>query len=186
MKKMTLIVGAIGSALAAAIAAQAAAKNLVPNPRGQEGDASFHRIELFDCSPCSRGGPCPKVCATAQPPKPSSGGKNTHGCACLHNEIERPINFRYHWGTGNWTNVTMKPGWQHSFCWKYADGSHSSPDLQFELDVDMTKGHSWTTYDIGRVQTSGDACSVVPAGAHYTVKYRSNTGNQFIAVFKRE
>src|SRR5262245_16878625 len=107
MEKMTLIAGAIGCALAAAIAADAAAKNLIPNPRGQEADASLHRVELFDCSPCSKGGHCPKVCATAPPPKPSKGDRNTHGCACLHNETGRPINFRYHWGKGDWTIVNM-------------------------------------------------------------------------------
>jgi hypothetical protein len=49
----------------------------------------------------------------------------------------------------------------------------------------MTKGNAWTTYDIGRLQTPGNTCNVVPAGAHFTVKYRPGTANQFIAVYKR-
>lgn len=186
MKMLTLIAVGIGCVLTAASLDDAAARNLVPNPRGQGSDASLHLIELYDCSGCSRGGNCPKVCATAQPPKPSPGNRNTHGCACLHNETGQAINFRYHWGTGAWKKVNMRPGFQYSFCWKYTDASHSSPALQFELDVDMTKGNSWTTYNIGRVQTSGDSCNVVPSDAHYTVKHRPNTSNQFIAVYKRK
>lgn len=185
MNRLTLVAGAIGCVLSVMIAADAGARNLVPNPRSQGIDSNLHLIELFDCSPCSKGGHCPKVCAVAPPPKPIEGNRNTHGCACLHNETGRPINFRYHWGTGDWTKVNMGAGFQYSFCWKYADSSHSSPALQFELDVDMSKGDAWTTYDIGRIQTAGDTCNVIPAGAHYTVKYRANTNNQFIAVFKR-
>ena len=151
----------------------------------QKGDAHRHLATLYDCSGCSRGGHCPSVCATAKrPSQPSPANRNTHGCACLHNETSRPVNFRYHWGTRDWKQVNMRPGFQYVFCWRYADGSHSSPDLQFELDVDMTKGNAWTTYNIGRSQTPGETCNVVPTNAHYTVKYRPNSANQFIAVYK--
>ena len=156
-----------------------------PEFRDQKGDAQLHLATLYDCSGCSRGGHCPSVCATAKrPSQPSPGNRNTHGCACLHNETSRPVNFRYHWSTRDWKQVNMRPGFQYVFCWRYADGSHSSPDLQFELDVDMTKGNAWTTYNIGRSQTLGETCNVVPTNAHYTVKYRPNSANQFIAVYK--
>jgi hypothetical protein len=186
MKRLTLVAGLIGAVLTVAIAADAAARNLVPNPRGGATDASLHLIELFDCSPCSKGGPCPKVCATSPPPKPSQSSGNTHGCACLHNETGQAINFRYHWGQGDWTKVNMKPGFQYSVCWRYAAGSHASPALQFELDVDMSKGNAWKTYSITRVQSPGNSCSIIPGDAHYTVKYRPNTNNQFIEVYKRK
>lgn len=183
MNKVTLVVAAIGCMLPTAYSRSASS---IPNPLGQNGSSNLHHVELYDCSPCSKGGPCPKVCAGAHPAKPNPGSKNTHGCACLHNETGRPINFRYHWGKKDWNKVSMKPGWQYSICWKYADSSHSSPPLQFELDVDMSKGNAWKTYDIGRVQAPSDACSDVGSDAHYTVKHQPNTNNQYIAVYKRK
>lgn len=185
--KMSTLVAGIGCLLTATAAPPIfAATSLFPDLRSRGSDASLHLVELYDCSGCSKpGGHCPKVCAPARAPKPSQGSHNTHGCACLHNETGRPVNFRYHWGTGDWKRVNMRPGFQHAICWRYADGSHASPALQFELDVDMTKGNSWTTYDIRRLQAPGNTCNVVPEGAHYTVKYRSGTGNQFIAIYKR-
>ena len=129
------------------------------------------------------------VQASARLPKTTiatdPGNRNTHGCACLHNETSRPVNFRYHWSTRDWKQVNIRPGFQYVFCWRYAEwfallaGSAISP-----FDVDMTKGNAWTTYNIGRSQTLGETCNVVPTNAHYTVKYRPNSANQFIAVYK--
>jgi hypothetical protein len=184
-----LIAAGIGCALAAATVADiggAAAWSLVPERPSQPSDPPLHLVELYDCSGCSRpGGRCPNVCAPAQAPRPSQGSQNTHGCACLHNETQRTVNFRYHWGTNSWKPVRMQAGFQYAICWRYPGGSHSSPALQFELDVDMTKGNAWTTYDIGRIQTPGSTCRAVPAGGHYTVRFRPGTGNQFIAVYRR-
>jgi hypothetical protein len=191
MKRLTLVAVAIGCVLAAAIATNtenAAAMDLAQDLRGQNGDARLRLASLVDCSPCQRGGHCPTICAKSRPPKPtpSQSNANTHGCACLHNETGQTVNFRYHWGTREWKTVNMGAGYQYAICWRYADGSRSSPDLQFELDVDRTKGSAWTTYNIKRVQTAGSTCNLVPADAHFTVKFRPNTGNQFIAVYKRK
>jgi hypothetical protein len=111
---------------------------------------------------------------------------NTHGCACVHNETGQSINFRYKFGDGNWKNVKLQAGWEDAICWKYgAGGAKASPDLRFELDVDMTKGSAWTVYSLTRIQTPGDTCNVVPSNGHYAIRYRPNTNKQFIQVFKR-
>ena len=103
----------------------------------------------------------------------------------MHNEIPQAISFRYKFGNGSWKNVKLQPGFNDAICWRYGGGAHSSPDLRFELDVDMTKGKAWTVYSLTRVQTPGDTCKVVPSNGHYSIKYRPDTNKQFIRVYKR-
>ena len=110
---------------------------------------------------------------------------NTHGCACVHNEVPQAVNFRYKFGNGSWKNVKLQPGFNDAICWRYGGGAHSSPDLRFELDVDMTKGKAWTVYSLTRIQTPGDTCKFVPSNGHYSIKYRPGTNKQFIRVYKR-
>src|SRR5262245_34294712 len=110
-----------------------------------------------------------------------SHAQNTHGCSCVHNEIRQSINFRDKFSEGDWKKVNLKPGWEDAICWKYS-ATHSSPELRFELDVDMTKGDAWTVYRLTRVQTPGSTCNVVPSNGHYAIKYRPGTNNQFIEV----
>lgn len=188
--RLTLVAVAIGCVLTAANiinTEDAAAMDLSRDLREQNGDAPLRLASLIDCSPCKTpGGRCPEVCAKSRPPRPAPSNSNTHGCACLHNETGQTVNFRYHWGTRDWKSVNMGAGYQYAICWRYGDGSRSSPDLQFELDVDLTKSNSWTTYNIKRIQTAGSTCNVVPADAHFTVKFRPNTNNQFIAIYKRK
>ncbi|MBM3528825.1 MAG: hypothetical protein FJX62_12105 [Alphaproteobacteria bacterium] len=190
---LTIAAVVLGCALTAAFAMtmkDASAMDMVQTVRAENGNAHFRLASLIDCSGCRTGGHCPNVCAKARPPQPApskgADNRNTHGCACLHNETNRAVNFRYRWGSGEWKVVNMKPDFQYAFCWKYAEGSKSSPDLKFELDVDMTKGSAWRTYDIDRMQTPGSTCNLVPAKAHFDVKYRPKTDNQFIAVYKRD
>lgn len=116
---------------------------------------------------------------------PSPSHANTHGCACVHNETGRPINFRYRFGDRDWKKVKLQANWNDAICWKYGGGNRSSPNLTFELDVDMTKGNAWTVYALTRVQTPGNACNVVPSNGHYAIRFRPNTNNQFIRVYKR-
>src|SRR5207244_1687631 len=77
--------------------------------------------------------------------------QTTHGCACVHNKTNATINYRYKWGDGQWQSVKLPNNNRQWICWKYADAK-KSPDLTFQLDVDMTKGSAWTTYAIDRVQ----------------------------------
>ena len=116
---------------------------------------------------------------------PSYAQANTHGCSCVHNETGQSINFRYKFGDGNWKNVRLQAGFNDAICWKYGSSAHSSPELRFELDVDMTKGNAWTVYGLTRVQSPGDTCNVVPSNGHYTIKFRPNTNKQFIQVYKK-
>jgi hypothetical protein len=115
---------------------------------------------------------------------PSAGRANTHGCACVHNETGQAVNFRYRFGNGDWRRVRLKANWNDAICWRYS-GSRSSPELRFQIDVDMSKGNAWTTYALTRVQTPGNTCKVVPPNGHYAIKYRPNTNRQFIQVVKR-
>ncbi len=115
---------------------------------------------------------------------PSPSHAQTHGCACVHNETGRQVNFRYHFGDGNWKVVHLQAGFNDAICWKYTDATHSSPLLQFQIDVDMTTGNAWTTYDLIRVQTQGDTCNVVPRNGQYAIRFRPGTNNQFVQVFK--
>jgi hypothetical protein len=66
--------------------------------------------------------------------------EKTHGCACLHNGTAATINFRYKWGEGQWHSVKLQPRFEDAICWRYDNAQKSSPNLTFQLDVDMTKG----------------------------------------------
>jgi len=116
---------------------------------------------------------------------PSPTYANSHGCSCVHNEVGQPVNFRYKFGNGAWRNVKLQAGFNDAICWKYSGGTHISPELRFELDIDMTKGKAWTVYALTRVQTPGHTCKVVPANGHYTIKHRPNTNKQFISIYKK-
>jgi hypothetical protein len=117
--------------------------------------------------------------------RPAAAQQTTHGCACLHNMTPVPISYRYKWGEGEWKTTKLEAGYQNWICWKYENAQKSSPNLLFQLDVDMSKGSAWTTYAIARVQTVGASCSAVGQGGHYNVSYRPNTNNTFIQITKR-
>lgn len=109
----------------------------------------------------------------------------THGCACIHNNTKATISYRYKWGEQQWQNFKLQPGYQNWICWKYADAAKSSPALGFQLDVDMTKGNAWTTFNLPRMQATAASCAATPKAAHYDISYRPNTNNQFIQVTHR-
>lgn len=117
--------------------------------------------------------------------RPSAAQQTTHGCACLHNQTPVPISYRYKWGEGEWKTMKLQAGYKNWICWQYQNAQKSSPNLLFQLDVDMSKGSAWTTYTIARVQTVGASCDAVGVGGHYNVSYRPNTNNGFIHVTKR-
>ena len=109
----------------------------------------------------------------------------THGCACIHNNTKATISYRYKWVEQQWQNVKLQPNYQNWICWKYADAAKSSPALAFQLDVDMTKGNAWTTFNLPRMQSTAATCQATPKAAHYDISYRPNTNNQFIQVTHR-
>ena len=110
---------------------------------------------------------------------------NAYGCACFHNKTGVGINYRYKWGDGDWKKVSLPANYEQTLCWRYAQGSHSSPELFFELDVDMSKGSAWTKYDIKRLQAANDTCTAVGHEAQYDIDYRPNTNRSFIQVTHR-
>lgn len=109
----------------------------------------------------------------------------THGCACVHNKTAVPISYRYKWGEGQWQTFKLSASYKNPICWKYDSAKKTSPELTFQLDVDMSKGSAWTTYAIPRVQTRGATCDAVGKGGHYDINYRPNTNNAFIQVTKQ-
>lgn len=116
---------------------------------------------------------------------PAAGQNTTHGCACFHNKTNATISYRYKWANGQWQDYKLQPNYQNWICWKYDNPQKSSPNLTFQLDVDMSKGSAWTTYAITRVQTTAAHCNAVGQGGHYDVSYRPNTNNTFIQVTRR-
>jgi len=113
---------------------------------------------------------------------PAASQDTTHGCACFHNKTSATISYRYKWGDGQWQTYKLQPNYQNWICWKYDSPQKSSPNLTFQLDVDMSKGSAWTTYAITRVQTTAAHCNAVGKGGHYDISYRPNTNNSFIQV----
>lgn len=122
--------------------------------------------------------------ALAQNNMPQNG--NPFGCACLHNNTNRDISYRYHWGDNQWKNYTLKANYQQWLCWKYAPGSSSSPPLQFQIDVDLSNATAWTTYDIPRVQSRAQDCNAFGPKGHYDIGFRPNTNNSFVHITRRQ
>ena len=120
---------------------------------------------------------------SAQPRNDPAGAP--YGCACLHNKTESTVKFRYKWGNTEWKDDYLRAGYQQTMCWRYAQGSTTSPPLAFQFDVDLTKGAAWTTYDLPRVQANGNKCEDVAQKFHYDVNYRPNTNKQFLTVTHR-
>ena len=81
---------------------------------------------------------------------PAAAQETTHGCACIHNKTNTTISYRYKWGDGQWQNFKLQPANQTWICWKYDTVQKSSPNLSFQLDVDMSIGSAWTTYAAAR------------------------------------
>ena len=109
----------------------------------------------------------------------------THGCACIHNKTKATISYRYTWGDQQWQNFKLPPAYQNWLCWKYTDANKSSPALTFQLDVDMTSGSAWTTFNLPRLQATAASCEATPKAAHYDISYKPNTNNQYIQVTHR-
>ncbi len=107
------------------------------------------------------------------------------GCACLHNNTKGIVSFRYKWGDAQWKNDTLRAGYQETLCWRYADRA-TSPNLTFQIDVDLTKGAAWTTFNLPRVQAQSTKCESVAKQYHYDISYRPNTNGQFLQMTHRQ
>lgn len=117
--------------------------------------------------------------------RPAAAQQTTHGCACLNNNTSATVSYRYKWGEGEWKTMQLQPGYRNWICWQYQNAQKSSPNLLFQLDVDMSKGSAWTTYAIARVQATRASCDAVGTEGQYNVTYRPNTNNSFIQITKR-
>ena len=127
--------------------------------------------------------------ATAQSgnvaPQYSAPNDKPFGCACLHNQTNAQISYRYRWGTGNWQDKTLTSKYQQALCWRYAEGSRTSPPLEFQLDVDMSSATAWTTYTIERAQSVTNQCNDLAQRWHYDINYRPGTNSAYIHVTRR-
>ena len=105
-----------------------------------------------------------------------------YGCACLHNNIKSTVNYRFRWGERDWKQVSLPAGGAEYMCWAYKDAP-KSPELQFQLDVDMTSAAKWERFDVPRSQAKAASCSATPEKAHYHVGYVKNSGNKKIQIY---
>jgi hypothetical protein len=106
-----------------------------------------------------------------------------YGCACLHNnKVATAIKYRFKWGSGDWKNVSLAPGKAEWMCWAYKDAP-KSPELLFQLDVDMTANAKWETFTIKRAQSKDTGCANIPASAHYHVGYVAGSNKKKIQIF---
>ena len=48
--------------------------------------------------------------------RPAAAQQTTHGCACLHNQTQVPISYRYKWGEGEWKTMKLQAGYRN---WSY-------------------------------------------------------------------
>ena len=106
-----------------------------------------------------------------------------YGCACLHNnKVDMTVKYRYRWGDRAWKGSTLAKGQTDTVCWTYKDAP-KSPELEFQLDVDLTGNTKWETFSIPRAQSSAVACKAVPANAHYHFGYVKNSNRKKIQVY---
>jgi hypothetical protein len=116
-------------------------------------------------------------------PAESAAQSAPYGCACLHNnKVSSAISYRFKWGTGDWKVVKLNPGGSEWMCWTYKDAP-KSPELLFQLDVDMTKGAKWETFSIKRAQAKEKSCGAIPAAGHYHVGYVAKSDKKKIQIY---
>jgi hypothetical protein len=104
-----------------------------------------------------------------------------YGCACLHNnKVQTPIKYRYRWGHHEWKTVSLAPGRNETMCWAYRDAPRS-PELLFQLDIDLTSTNRWKTYTVKRAQAQSVSCSAT--AAQYHVGYVAGSNRKMIQIF---
>ena len=106
-----------------------------------------------------------------------------YGCACLHNnKVDMTVKYRYRWGDRSWKSSTLAKGQTDTVCWTYKDAP-KSPELEFQLDTDLTGKTNWTTFSIPRMQSAAVQCKAVPQNAHYHFGYVKDSGKKRIQVY---
>lgn len=105
-----------------------------------------------------------------------------YGCACLHNRTPVNVNFRYRWGDSEWRDRRLETGMNYVMCWRYKDAP-KSPELLFQLDIDLTPTVRWETFSIKRAQSRDTQCSAVPEVAHYHVGYVGGSNRKAIGIY---
>jgi len=106
-----------------------------------------------------------------------------YGCACLHNsKVDMKVKYRYRWGDKAWKASTLAKGQTDTVCWTYKDAP-KSPELEFQLDVDLSGNTRWETFSIARAQSAAVACKAVPDSAHYHFGYVKDSNRKKIQVY---
>ena len=105
-------------------------------------------------------------------PKPVTPSRTPYAVVCLVNRTNRTINYSYRWGTGAWKSRTISAKRSRYHSWKYAAGSHSSPDFRIRFDADFSKGTDYKQYKLKRFRASEKKCS---AGKKYEFRNAGRT-----------
>ena len=124
--------------------------------------------------------------ATVALPGDAMAQQNTtkpYGCACLHNsKVDMTVKYRYRWGDRPWKSSTLAKGQTDTVCWTYKDAP-KSPELEFQLDTDLTGKTNWQTFSIPRMQSAAVQCKAVPDKGHYHFGYVKDSGKKRIQVY---
>lgn len=121
--------------------------------------------------------------STPAPAAPGSA-EAAFGCACVNNGVGQRIQFRFKWGNDPFKTLTLDPGMVYAFCWRYSDGSRTSPPLEFMLNRATDGSAAFTDYALPRVQSPTNQCAGVPKAGHYWVRFQPGTNDQFLHVTK--
>jgi hypothetical protein len=106
-----------------------------------------------------------------------------YGCACLHNsKVDLKVSYRYRWGDKPWKTSSLTKGQTDTVCWTYKDAP-KSPELEFQLDTDLTGKTNWETFSIPRAQSTAVQCKAVPDQAHYHFGYVKDSNKKKIQVY---
>lgn len=107
----------------------------------------------------------------------SSSGETPYAVVCLVNKTGRDINYTYRWGDDEWKSSSVSADRQRYHSWKYADGSHSSPDFRVRFDADFTSGTDYKVYLLKRYRAAEKSCD---KGKKYEFK---NAGGSAIDLY---
>jgi hypothetical protein len=110
-------------------------------------------------------------------PATAGASGDNHSLICIHNKTHSTINYSYNWGSGNMTNMSVKPGETIAHFWRfdYMD-QDMTPQLKVSFNSNMkSKKTYWMYYDLNTYASPNTDCS--RNGMDYTFHYNGDNGN---------